>query len=101
MKLKTLSPQSLHNAMASPLSLHGQSMTCRVLTSTDDGYQRAAHFIRRYYRMAFAARPHINATFLVSLEDSEHRLRAVVGLNPAAGRSLFLEQYLDAPLEFQ
>ncbi|MBB09586.1 MULTISPECIES: thermostable hemolysin [unclassified Alcanivorax] len=99
MKLKTLSPQSLHNAMASPLSLHGQSMTCRVLTSTDDGYQRAAHFIRRYYRMAFAARPHINATFLVSLEDSEHRLRAVVGLNPAAGRSLFLEQYLDAPLE--
>ncbi|EKF73847.1 hypothetical protein A11A3_11578 [Alcanivorax hongdengensis A-11-3] len=99
MKFSAPPKEAFFNAMETPLSLHGKPLRCRVWEAGDAGYQPAAHFIRRYYRLAYGARPCIDASLLVTLEDDQQITRAAVGLNPAALRPLFLEQYLDNPIE--
>lgn len=99
MTSETLDNTLLKQAMASPLHLQGLPLQCRVQQIGESGYAEAAHFIRRYYRLAFAARPHINARHLITLHDNNQRLRAAVGVNVAGAEPLFLEQYLDAPLQ--
>lgn len=54
----------------------------------------AAAFKRRHEATVASFMP-----TLLSLRDSAGGLRGVVGLRPAASRALYLEQYLDRPVE--
>ena len=63
-----------------------------------DHRQRVEQFIRSRFEQAFGSRVHAFMPRLFSLQDSEGSIRAALGLRSAI-RPLFLEQYLDAPIE--
>ncbi|MBM7335463.1 MAG: thermostable hemolysin [Alcanivorax sp.] len=82
-----------------PLMLQGVPLEARLCRPGEPGYHDAAAFARRRYRASYGARPRITAPTLMALNDPFGQPRAVAALTPAAGRRLFLEQYLDTPLE--
>ncbi|MGM0767104.1 MAG: thermostable hemolysin [Pseudomonadota bacterium] len=61
--------------------------------------QRAADFIRRRFLQAYGARPTLHMPPLMALVSEHGTLLAAVGLRRAAGERLFLEDYLDRPVE--
>jgi Thermostable hemolysin len=65
----------------------------------DDAGRRAIEdFIRGVFRARYGATPHEFAPVLVSLSDDEG-IVAAAGYRPAFGSALFLERYLEAPVE--
>ncbi|MFP1681187.1 thermostable hemolysin [Alloalcanivorax sp. C16-1] len=82
-----------------PLMLQGVPLEARLFRPGEPGYRNAAAFARQRYRAIYGARPRISAPLLMALTDPLGRPRAVAALTPAAGRRLFLEQYLDVPLD--
>jgi hypothetical protein len=58
------------------------------------------HFIRLRFEAAFGSNVSAFMPRLLSLRDSEGTIRAALGLR-RADRALFLEQYLDAPIEME
>lgn len=56
-------------------------------------------FVQAAFRRSHAAEIHSFMPSLLGFRDSEQRLRGVLGLRAAASGSLFLEQYLDVPVE--
>ena len=99
MNAESRSLSSLNHLMVSPLSLHGETLFPQFIEARHRRFAEACHFIRRYYRMVFGARIDVQARQLMVLFDDHQRLRAAVGLIPAEQRTLFLETYLDAPIE--
>lgn len=65
----------------------------------DDPRAEAEAFVAAIYRERFGATLHEFMPWLLGFADATGALRAVVGLRPASGRALFVEQYLDAPAE--
>jgi len=61
--------------------------------------EQAELYIKRVYRRSYAAKIHHFSPLLLVWMDSRQRIRAVVGLTQAEHQTLFLEQYLRAPLE--
>ena len=82
-----------------PLMLQGTALSARLYHPGEPGYRDAAAFARQRYRQCYDARPRITAPALITLSAPDGAPRAVAALTPAAGRRLFLEQYLDQPLE--
>lgn len=56
-------------------------------------------FIGARFEQAHGARVVHFAPYLLGVRDALDRFRAAAGYTPAEGRRLFLEQYLDAPVE--
>jgi len=90
---------NLKNITVSPLTLHGETLFPQFIDARHSRFAEACHFIRRYYRIVFGARIDVQAQQLMVLFDDNNQLRAAVGLIPAEQRDLFLETYLDAPIE--
>ncbi|MBA4723149.1 MAG: thermostable hemolysin [Alcanivorax sp.] len=81
------------------LTLRGVPLTVSLTRRGDSDYRHGAAFIRRRYWLSYGARPRITAPLLMVLKDPRGTCRAAAGLTSAAGRRLFLEQYLPLPLE--
>jgi hypothetical protein len=77
-------------AVPSSLRLHGPG---------DPQRAEVEAFIRRIYAERFGALLRQFAPQLVSLRDAEGRLLAAAGYRSAAAQPLFLEHYLDEPVE--
>ncbi|MFT5722764.1 MAG: hypothetical protein ACI9W6_003100 [Motiliproteus sp.] len=60
---------------------------------------RVSEFIQRRFRQDYAAQVEVYAEHLIALIDAENRVQAAVGYQSAASGPLFLEQYLDQPIE--
>lgn len=56
-------------------------------------------FVRTGFARAYDARIHSFMPILFGLRDANNALVAAAGCRPAAEQALFLEQYLDAPVE--
>lgn len=80
---------STRDAHAS-LRLHGEG---------DEERADVEHFIRAVYAERFGARLRHFAPCLVSLRDADGRIVAAAGYRFAGAQSLFLERYLDEPVE--
>ncbi|RLA08850.1 MAG: thermostable hemolysin [Gammaproteobacteria bacterium] len=61
--------------------------------------EQAELYIQRVYRRSFAAKIHHFSPLLLVWLDSRQRIQGVVGLTQAEQQTLFLEQYLRAPVE--
>ncbi|GAB3740374.1 thermostable hemolysin [Silanimonas algicola] len=70
-----------------------------TLLGPDDERGTAEAFVARVYRDQFDARLAEFMPWLLVFHDRQGMLRAVVGLRPAKGQPLFVEQYLDQPAE--
>lgn len=62
--------------------------------------QEAERFVRRAFRMAYGARITALMPLLMSLRDDAGDLVAVLGLRPGGAGPMFLESYLDRPVEW-
>ena len=70
-----------------------------ILLETDSERRgEAEHFIRTIFDQRYGARVSVFAPFLLMLEQAGHPV-AVAGWRGAATEPLFLENYLDAPIE--
>jgi len=58
-------------------------------------------FIAARFQRAYGARVAHFSPYLLGIRDALARWRAASGYTPADGRTLFLEQYLDAPIEVE
>ncbi len=56
-------------------------------------------FIRNRFVQCYGARPEVNVQTLLTLSRLPHHLAAAVGVRNAGLETLFLEHYLDAPIE--
>jgi hypothetical protein len=70
-----------------------------VLIEAPENRRHAEAFIRRQFRREHNARLSHFARHLVALTDAEHQIQACVGFQGAHEAPLFLEQYLDQPIE--
>lgn len=73
--------------------------TLHLHDADDDRRAEVEQFIRSVYAERFDARLHRFAPQLVSLRDADGRILAAAGYRFAHGEPLFLERYLDAPIE--
>lgn len=60
---------------------------------------RAERFVRRAYHRCHGASVQSFMPLLLALQDDAARLLAVVGVRAATGATLYLERYLDEPIE--
>lgn len=72
-------------------------MTC--IRPGDPGRPRAERFVRKIYRDAFGARLNEFHPCLLGFRGSDGSLRACLGYRPAAPGPLYLERYLEDPVE--
>ena len=80
---------------------HGLEVPTRVglESRAAGGHGEAERFVRDAFRLAYGARTEHFLPSLLTLRNDAGRLLAVLGLRPARAERLFLEQYLDQPVE--
>lgn len=81
-----------------PVARLGNRWLCEVRPDTANA-RRAGEFILRRFRQAYDARPALNFPPLMAMTTGQGTLLAVVGMRMAGAGRLFLEDYLDAPVE--
>lgn len=86
------------SAEAEPVVRCGHRHLCELRPRTASE-QRAAAFIRRRFEQAYGARPTLHMPPLMALVSEHGTLLAAVGVRNAAVERLFLEDYLDRPIE--
>lgn len=82
----------------SPLARCGSRWLWEVRSGTATA-ARAAEFIQRRFRQAYDARPQLSLPPLLAMTTAQGTLLAVVGARRAVAGRLFLEDYLDEPVE--
>lgn len=78
------------------------SVAGRVLSEIEPGSASAGavvDFIQRRFQQAYDALPTLRIPRLLALTSRHHSLLAAVGVRCAADERLFLEDYIDAPVE--
>lgn len=70
-----------------------------IIDRTGANRRGLERFISERYALSYGARIEHFADQLVGLTDSEGRWSAAVGYSPARAEPLFIEQYLDRPIE--
>lgn len=85
-------------ADVSPLVQCGTRILCGLRPGSASDRQ-TADFIRRRFEQAYGARPVLQMPPLVALASAQGTLLAAVGVRDAGQARLFLEDYLDQPLE--
>lgn len=81
------------------LTLHGAPLKVELCQPSDTGFHEGAAFVRQRYWRHYGAHPRVTSPYLILLRDRNDICRAVAGLSPASDKPLFLEQYLDQPVE--
>lgn len=71
----------------------------QLQAASADGQGEAECFVRHAFRAAYDARTEHFAPSLMSLRNDAGDLLAVLGLRPVGAERLFLEQYIDQPIE--
>lgn len=61
--------------------------------------EEVEHFIAGIYAKAYGARIQVHYPVLMSVRNEQGTLLAATGFRPADAETLFLEQYLDCPIE--
>ncbi len=74
-------------------------MKLDVLQRGDAGYEETARFVADAYRRAYRADIRSFMPNFVRITDPDGRIRAAMGWRDAADGPLYLEHYLDAPIE--
>lgn len=77
----------------------GRFSRVRLLERGDAGREEVERFIAEVYRERYGARLRAFLPHLLAYDDGEGRLAAAVGLRSGGEGRLFVEQYLDAPVE--
>ncbi|MFC4261105.1 thermostable hemolysin [Marinobacter lacisalsi] len=100
MKDPLIMPTSLNLASDEVLAVArcGHHRLCQVRPGTEAS-RRVMDFIRRRFLQAYGARPDIRPLPLMVLVNAHGTLLAAVGVRWAASDRLFLEDYLDHPIE--
>lgn len=88
----------LASGEAKPVVRCGHRHLCELHPRTASE-QRAADFIRRRFQQAYGARPTLQMPPLMALVSDHGTLLAAVGIRAAIRERLFLEDYLDQPIE--
>ncbi len=70
-----------------------------ITSRTDAERNRVEGFIRDIYAEHYKARIQVDYPMLMSVRDERDTIHAAVGFRPAAHHPLFLERYLDQPIE--
>ncbi|GGY70611.1 thermostable hemolysin [Marinobacter zhanjiangensis] len=86
------------SAEVTPVVRCGDHWLCQVHPGTAAA-ERVTDFIRRRFLQAYGARPDIQPPPLMALTTAHGTLLAAVGVRRAASERLFLEDYLDHPVE--
>ena len=73
--------------------------TVSILLAADKDRLEVENFIKDVYANAFGAKIDVHYPVLMSVRDEDGRILAATGFRPARDSALFLEQYLDAPIE--
>ncbi|MGM0569442.1 thermostable hemolysin [Marinobacter sp.] len=81
-----------------PVVRCGHHWLCQVHCATESAW-RVTDFIRRRFLQAYGARPELRPLPLMALVNAHGTLLAAVGVRRAASERLFLEDYLDQPIE--
>ena len=81
--------------------LYPASAASSAIVCIDDPQNRleVSAFIQECFRLDYAAEIEIYAEHLIALIDAQNRVKAAVGYQAASSGPLFLEQYLDQPIE--
>lgn len=87
------------NALLATLSAFGQSFSVTESLPGSRSWSEVTEFVRDRFNRHYGARPDISMTRLLSLRDDAGTVQAAVGIRGASDTSLFLEHYLDAPIE--
>lgn len=75
------------------------AISSEVLAMGDAGRPGIEDFIRAVYKLRFGANLSALAPHLFALRNADGGLVAAVGLRQAQGNALYLERYLDAPID--
>lgn len=92
-------PEPEGNALLATLSAFGQSFSVTESLPGSSSWTHVTEFVRERFNRHYSARPDISMTRLLSLRDEAGTVQAAVGIRGASDSSLFLEHYLDAPIE--
>lgn len=100
MKSPSMMPVSL-SAERSSLTpvMAGSDWTLCLVAAGSEAANRTTDFIRQRFRLAYQAQPQLRIPDLLALVSAHGDLIAAVGIRCAAGEHLFLEDYLDQPVE--
>ena len=77
----------------------GKGWTLCSVKEGSEAATRTIDFIRQRFRLAYQAQPRLRIPDLLALVSGRGDLMAAVGIRHAAGERLFLEDYLDQPVE--
>lgn len=76
-----------------------QEITAHEVTASHPDRAEVESFIRNVFQHAYGANVTQFMPTLIALRDAEYRLMAAFGMRDAASDILFLERYLDEPIE--
>jgi len=80
-------------------ALRAKPSTVSIVPAFSKDREAVEHFITDIYAKAYGAHIHVHYPVLMSVRDETGKILAATGFRPAADEPLFLEQYLDAPIE--
>ena len=84
----------------SPLArLKAQPKTVSITGAFSKDREEVERFITDIYAKSYNAEISVHYPILMSVRDEAGKLLAATGFRPAQSEPLFLEQYLDAPIE--
>ncbi|KAF1712074.1 thermostable hemolysin [Pseudoxanthomonas kalamensis DSM 18571] len=86
---------------SSPYAAAGRANAAQRIDPNHPQRGEVEAFIAEVYRQRFDTRLHHFLPHLLAFRDDDDRLRAAVGLRRADEGALFVEQYLDAPVEHE
>lgn len=79
--------------------LRAKASTVSIIPAFSKDREAVEDFITDIYAKAYGARIHVHYPILMSVRDEAGHILAATGFRPAVNEPLFLEQYLNAPIE--
>lgn len=80
-------------------ALRAKPSTVSIVPAFSKDREAVERFITDIYTKAYGAHIHVHYPVLMSVRDEAGQILAATGFRPAVNEPLFLEQYLDAPVE--
>lgn len=80
-------------------SLRAKPSTVSIVPAFSKDRKIVENFITDIYMKAYGAHIHVHYPVLMSVRDEAGQILAATGFRSAVNEPLFLEQYLDAPVE--
>lgn len=80
-------------------ALRAKPSTVSIVPAFSKDREAVEHFITDIYARAYGANIHVHYPVLMSVRDEAGQILAATGFRPAVNEPLFLEQYLNAPVQ--